>query len=121
MLKYLKKGIVFLVSGSFSIILAACYAAESEYTYYRKIQIKNGNGDPIPGLKVTTYDNDQELNIQQSTDAGMVEIQIIDGGVHSYKVLIEDIDSTENLGHFQTTSVNLDSLEYDDIFLDEVE
>jgi len=122
MLRIFKKSIVFLVSGSFSIILAACYAASGDYTYYRKIQIKNNNGDPIPGLKVTSYDNDEQQQIQQSDSNGEISVEIIDdGGVRSYSILIEDIDSTNNLGYFSNQTVLLDTLEYDEVFLNEIE
>ena len=120
MIRIFKKSIIFLVSGTFSIILAACYASQEEYTYYKKVHARTPDGQPIPGLKVTNIQNGEVVQTEFTDEAGIANMQR--NSSESGRVFkFEDIDSTQNLGHFESFEYLLDTLDVDTIYFYEVE
>ncbi|HBS86657.1 MAG: hypothetical protein A2W91_11565 [Bacteroidetes bacterium GWF2_38_335] len=120
MIRLFKKSILFLVSGTFSIILAACYASQEPYTYYKKVHARTPDGQPIPGLKVTNTQNGVVVQTEFTDDAGIANMQR-NTEAPSTIFKFEDVDSTQNLGHFESFEYSLDTLDVDTIYFYEVE
>lgn len=115
MIKFLNKSIAWILTGSFSMILAACYGAPANYTYYKYMKTTTPEGEPIPGLKVQPFENgESNMAIQQTDQDGGFEIPIVEEGTNNkYTLIITDIDSTQNLGYFETKNVDIDTLDGD--------
>lgn len=121
MFGYCKKGIAWIITGSFSMILAACYGAPVNYTYYKYMKTTNPDGKPIPGLKVNPYENGNTMGEIITDQEGGFEIPIVeDTKVNDYQLVITDIDTFENLGQFKTKNVDLDTLD-GDIIMEEMD
>lgn len=117
-----KKILYFIVAGSTSIFIAACYGMPAAYKYLGtwKIKMKDEDNKPIKGLevKILQYSNDSSfvdtINVEVSDSLGETinEIYSMDEEVnYHYKALIRDIDSTENGGTFKDTVINYENIE----------
>lgn len=103
------------------MILAACYGAPANYTYYKYMKTTNPDGEPIPGLKVEPFENNNPQQTVITDDEGGFEIQIVeDSQSNKYKLKISDNDSTANLGYFKTKEVDIDTLN-GDIIMEEMD
>lgn len=106
MKKTVKKILTLITCGTMAVVLAACYGVPVEEEYYRLVKTKNGNGEPIPNLKVTLLQNEQELQNQQTDVEGTVVFNNLDAN-KNYSVLIEDIDGQDNKGEFENKKVDV--------------
>lgn len=113
----LKKAINFILTGSMSIVFAACYGSEMELRNPKALKIKDPNDNPIPGLKVSLTENQTVISELFSDDAGFVEFQFPQDENIDYVVKIEDIDGSDNLGEFQTKEISLNTESYIEINL----
>jgi hypothetical protein len=114
-----KKTLTYLVAGSTSIFIAACYGVGMLDIPIRWIiKTQNLENKPIPGLKVTVYQNDHgTISTVQSyfdkTDSiGIYDINLYipnksDGPRFSAK--ISDIDGEMNGGLYRDTTIELSS------------
>jgi hypothetical protein len=112
MIKFFRKSIAWVITGSFSMILAACYGAPANYTYYKYMKTTNPDNEPIPGLKVEPFEDGNPMTVVVTDDEGGFEIPIVEDQYnYNYKLIITDIDSTENLGHFITKQVDVNNVD----------
>jgi len=95
-MKQIKKIFTFLITGSFTLILAACYGAPVEYGYTKTIKGTDENDKPIEGLKLTLLKNDEIVESKISDNTGTVDFFDVKNNSYSYKVKIEDIDNEQN-------------------------
>jgi len=109
MLELFKKPFTYLLTGSFSIVFAACYGAPLDLQNPKLIKAKDDNNQPIKGLKVTLFENRQPISEQFTNEQGAVEIYFTQKEKCTYSAKIEDIDGADNLGEFNTTDVNLNN------------
>ena len=103
----LKKSFTYLLTGSFSIVFAACYGAPLDLQNPKLIKAKDVNNQPIKGLKVTLFENNKPLSEQFTNEQGTVEIYFKQNEYANYSAKIEDVDGIDNLGEFTTSSVDL--------------
>lgn len=105
-----KKILLFLVTGSLSVFIAACYGVLMPIDRYRLlfIQTHDQNSRPIKGIAANLYCQDTNSTYQIDsayTDSnGLAKIlfdEIIDPKVNArYSVRVKDIDSIANGGWF---------------------
>ena len=102
MLKFIKKYLFFFITGSFSIILAACYGVPEEIGNFSTVKAKDGDGNPIKDLKVSLSIDGENQNTQYTNIDGVVDIQeFFLNDTTEYVVKIEDVDGDKNGGEFE--------------------
>lgn len=106
--------------GSFSLLVSACYgvAYRLDDACWRMksgtVKAKNGEGEPIPGLRVVVSDpaNPDISFVSAQTDADGVAVFSVDAAYAStYQVDVIDHDGSENLGEFQQLTQTISSEE----------
>jgi hypothetical protein len=110
MVDFFKKILVFLVTGSISVVLAACYGTPINEMYYRLVKAKTSSGEPIKGLQVKILNKTSEIRSGLTDENGTIglnipnEYQLID-----CKLVVEDIDGELNFGAFKPQQLPLDN------------
>jgi putative lipoprotein (rSAM/lipoprotein system) len=124
MLDKLKKYLRFLISGSFALIIAACYGMPVDYDSSSKsFSTKDDSGEPIPDLQLSlqeTVINTEGTTTNTNTNTLSTEISHFNGTViftqeewiGDFHVLVEDIDGTTN-GSWQSTNIEVDYYDTD--------
>jgi hypothetical protein len=106
MYNFIKKSLSYIVTGSCSIVFAACYGPPARLENPKQLNIKNPVNEAIKGLKVTLYENTQAINEQFTNESGIVEFYFAQKDKTIYSALIEDVDGIEN-GEFESKNVDL--------------
>ncbi len=105
MLGFIKKSLLWIASGTVSVILTACYGVNSmAECFSKKVTIIDSEGNPIKGLDVTLYtDYYSDPYTERTDDAGVVEMIFCS---ENSKVTVEvfDVDEDEN-GEFKEKTV----------------
>lgn len=101
----LKRLLKWVATGSFSLILAACYGVmySMQQTTGRVIAKSSSSGAPIPGLSVTVRGTDERH--YETDEAGEVAYRATGDYVGEVRVLVEDVDGTANGGEFAPEQV----------------
>ena len=108
MIRKFKKQITLLFTGSFTMVLAACYGAPIDMQDYKSVKTVNDQNEAISGLQVCLTNNGERIYEDLSDEDGNVYYSYFEEGTgNDYKVIINDIDSTENGGQFQTQVVDI--------------
>jgi hypothetical protein len=107
MLGFIKKWLNYILTGSFTLVFAACYGADMALENPKLINAKDNNENPIPGLKVTLLENRMQIDEKFTDENGSVEFYYTQNSKYNYKVAIEDVDGEENLGDFQSKEVDV--------------
>jgi len=110
MIHKFKKQISFIFAGSFSLVFAACYGMPVDMEYQKSIRTVNKNNEAIPGLQVQLTNNDKVILSDISNENGDVyysDLNEDEGIENNYKVIITDIDSTENGGPYSGTIIDI--------------
>ena len=117
MKKHLKRYLAYILTGSFSFILAACYGPPVEMGHFVDVNTKDDEGNPIKGLKVEMNLNNGEQTVTEYTDengqAYLDNIFLEEN--NEYVVTIEDIDGEDNGGLFQPKEFKIDETSSYDI------
>lgn len=127
-IKFWKKALYFLITGSTSIFIAACYGMPVGYENHGNwiIKVNDEENKPIRGLKVTAVqlagnsNNPDTLGIQQTDSSGETSffLPTYDKDVsYKHQAIIQDIDSTDNGGFFADTSITKTSSEISSLTL----
>jgi len=115
MKNYFKKILAYFLTGSFTLILAACYGAPVEMQYDKTIKATDDSENPIQGLKVKLKSNGNDIDSAFTDEYGLVDFYNVNIEVSDYQVTISDVDAEENLGTFKDTTFNLESDNYYEI------
>ena len=109
MLRHLKKHLKILFTGSFTMVLAACYGVDMDMENQVFVQTINNKNVPITGLKVTLYNNGEAIENELTDLNGEVLYpSLYEGNTgNDYVLKIADIDSTENGGMFKEKIINI--------------
>ena len=108
MIRKFKKQIYLLFVGSFSMVLAACYGMPVDMQDYKSIKTVNEQNEAIPGLQVQLTNNGERIYEDISDENGYVYYSYLEeSNGNDYKVIINDIDSSENGGDYQTQVVDI--------------
>jgi putative lipoprotein (rSAM/lipoprotein system) len=104
MLRFIKKSLLWIVSGTVSVILTACYGVGSmAECFSKKITITDSEGNPIKGLEVTMVDDGGNQNRVFTDESGEVEMHFCTD-YSNVTVEIFDVDGAEN-GEFKEKTV----------------
>jgi len=117
MIKIFKKSLIFIISGSATLILTACYGAmmQCEKMVSQNLKIVDSDGKPIPGLEVS-HPNDVTFTDENGNI--IYDFCSEDKGA-SREIIIKDVDGDEN-GNFIDKSVSIElSSEDQTIIMDE--
>ena len=108
MIRKFKKQISLLFAGSFSMVLAACYGMPIDMQIDRSIKVINELNEAIPGLQVQLTNNGERVYEDLSDEYGYVYYSdLVENNDNDYKVIINDIDSTENGGTYKSQVVDI--------------
>jgi len=111
----------YLLTGSFSVVFAACYGTPVSLETPKVIKASDKNSEPIKGLKVTVYENSSNIGNGFTDDEGIFEIPIEQIDKNTYKVSIEDIDGIENGGEFLSKEADITESSFIELTLDKKE
>ncbi len=114
----LKKFLRVLVTGSFTMLLSACYGVMIPFSATLRVKNEDGTSE-IPELKISykNYPEDEIWMDAGTTDYnGEFQFSTMNYSNEEYAFKIEDVDFGENLGDFQTKVVSLED-NLDDIRL----
>ncbi|MBP7551902.1 MAG: radical SAM-associated putative lipoprotein [Spirochaetes bacterium] len=120
-MKLIKKIILSIVTGTSSLIIAACYGMPSLAGEYRpfRIKVKDDSNIPISGLevKVNVYNPSETIPFDSQTgttdELGEYIYNSIDAS-YKYTVDISDVDGEANGGDFASKTIEItDILDYD--------
>lgn len=106
MLNFIKKSLSYLVTGSCSIVFAACYGPKVSLGDPKQINVKNSDNQAIQGLKVTLFENRKAIDERFTDKSGIVVFNFVQKENYSYTATIQDVDGIEN-GAFKTGYVDL--------------
>lgn len=120
MFSFIKKSVSYIVTGYCSIVFAACYGPPVNLENPKQLNVKNADNEPIPGLKLTLFENRTAIDEQFTNSAGSVEFNIAQKAKYAYIVKIEDIDGAENLGEFKSKEVDLTDDSFLEVNLEEI-
>ena len=120
MANFIKKSISYLVSGSCSIVFAACYGPPVNLENPKQLNIKNSDNLAIPGLKVTLFEDKIPIDEQFTNNSGSAEFFVVQKENQTYTAKIEDVDGIENLGEFKSKEVDLTNDSYLEVNLEHI-
>jgi len=121
MRKFVSKYLNYLLTGSFSVVFAACYGAPVKLENPKLINVKDINEQAIPGLKVTVIEDQEKISEQYTNTEGAVEVYFVQKVDKNYKAIIEDVDGIENFGDFQTKEIDITNDSFFDLNMDKKE
>ena len=108
MIRKFKKQISLLFAGSFSMVLAACYGMPVDMQDSKSVKTVNELNEAIPGLQVYLTNNGERIYEDITDENGSVYYSYFEESTENdYKLIINDIDSTENGGQYQTQVVDI--------------
>lgn len=89
MLRFIKKSLLWIASGTVSVILTACYGVGSmAECFSKKITVVNEKGDPIPGLQVSAHLYNSERQLTDSD--GVAELAFCTSHTSTFMVVISN-------------------------------
>ncbi|MBI5142761.1 MAG: hypothetical protein HZA20_11325 [Nitrospirae bacterium] len=111
----LKRLLRLALTGSTTVILAACYGPPMDqrdpYNLKEKhLTAKNSTGNPIPGLRVQLYENQNPLEQKQTDNNGKAFFAYYDTGAQ-YRLKVEDTDGPANGGEFLSQEIQVGEVE----------
>lgn len=104
----LKKVLRVLVTGSFTMLLSACYGVMMPFSAVLKV--KDSTGDSIPDLEIKYKDypeNTTWLDAGVTNHNGEFQFSTMNYSGEEYMFKIEDVDGDKN-GSFKTKEVDLE-------------
>ncbi|NPV00537.1 MAG: hypothetical protein HPY53_04050 [Brevinematales bacterium] len=106
MLKKIRRLLRWLLGGSFTMLIAACYGVPADYMGKDvKVKCDDSSGNPIPGLTVTLH-NSSGVVASTSADSFGQAFLYIPKDPETYSVIIEDTDGTNNGGDFKSHAIS---------------
>ncbi|MBN1253102.1 MAG: hypothetical protein JXR51_02475 [Bacteroidales bacterium] len=117
MLSFINKHLRFFLTGSFSIVFAACYGVPVELENPKLISTKNSDDQAIAGLKVQLFENRNPIDEFYTDENGLVEFYPVQKDKYHYSIKIEDIDGADNGGEFETAKIDITDSNFFEITL----
>jgi hypothetical protein len=108
MIRKFKKQLALLFTGSFTMVLAACYGVPVDIESDIMIKTVNEQNEAIEGLKVYMTNNGERIFEDYTDNNGNVYYPYLDDNEdNDYAVKIEDVDGEENGGQHYTKLVDI--------------
>lgn len=106
----LRKLLQFLIVGSITTVIAACYGVIypfQERFFSRRVRTNDPEGDPVPELVVTLSEPEtgEVLATERTDSIGIATLEYqyyVEAPQDMLRITIEDQDGSENGGAFQT-------------------
>ncbi len=116
-MKKLSKWVYAAVCGFFTTLIAACYGPYLDIDAHFYANLKDSNGDPIEGLQLTSIDAGTGVtNATRTSDTnGDISFEVRKSDYYEVltnRLIIEDVDGTNNGGVFSTYTTNAVSDQY---------
>ncbi len=100
MLGFIKKSLLWIVSGTASVLLTACYGVMSVADCFnKKITVVDSAGNPIEGLEITFSDSSGNIDVTYSDKDGEADMFFCTYS-QEVKVTVVDVDGKKN-GEFK--------------------
>lgn len=99
MLGIFRNPMAYILTGSLTFVLAACYGGPVEYRNTKVVRVKTTENTPIEGIKVTFKKDDSITKVMYTNEFGAVETG--NNSIDPNKVIIEDVDGEKNYGTFK--------------------
>ena len=107
MLQFIRKASALIVTGTVSIVLAACYGTPMGIEGYKRVLVTNEDNEPIEGLELKLM-KDSTLETVMTNSGGESEFYgVYESETEDYSVEITDIDGEENGGLFDKKMVDI--------------
>ena len=108
-MSYFKNILKAAATGSFTLMLAACYGVAYEReTSFGDVTVTDDDSNPIEGLKITLVtDQFTQTELGRTTEKGELSWDMDPD--REYKLLIEDTDGEENGGTFVSKELDLEN------------
>ena len=104
MLRFIKKSLLWIASGTVSVILTACYGVASmAECISKKIAVTDSEGSPIKGIEVRVSDELGDMDDVYTDESGKAEINFCTH-YNEIAVRIMDVDGADN-GEFEEKTV----------------
>jgi len=104
MLSFVKKSLLWIVSGTASVLLTACYGVMSvAECFNKKITVIDSAGNPIEGLEITFSDSSGNIDVTYSDKKGNADMFFCTYS-QRVKVRVVDIDGEKN-GEFKENEI----------------
>jgi hypothetical protein len=116
-MKRLKKLLVFLSTGTMAVVLAACYGVPVDEMYNSLIRAKDDGGNPIKGLKVSIVNPGTDSLSNYTNENGIAYFGLFENEIVE-KIVIEDVDGSDNGGEFIKTEVPFEKTDTIDVTLE---
>jgi hypothetical protein len=105
---FFQKNLKWLFTGSFTMVLAACYGMPVDMQTNYDVLATDTLNQAIPGLKMTLFNNGNQVSEDISdTDGKVYYSRLKEDAANNYTVKIEDIDGTENGGSFAASEIDI--------------
>jgi hypothetical protein len=119
MLNFYKKALSYIITGSCSIVFAACYGPPARMENPKQLNAKNGANEPIQGLKVTLFENRNAIEEQFTNKSGSVDFYFAQKENYVYSATIEDVDGSLN-GEYKSKNVDFTKDSFIEIKLEDL-
>ncbi len=103
MLKKLRSILHWIVTGSFTLLISACYGIPYDYSDITVTTVDDGNSLPIPDLQVTLHTNQIVIDSQTTDTSGRVFFPAEQNGL-GYEIIVDDIDGATNGTYISKTN-----------------
>ena len=113
-----KKPLNYILTGSFSIVFAACYGAPVNLENPKLIKATDNTNQPIEGLKVIITRDKTTIDEGFTGKDGSIEFYIEQEINSIYKASIEDIDGNDNGGEFTNAEINITDTSFVEVVLE---
>jgi len=120
MFAFLRKSLSYIVTGSCSIVFAACYGPPARLENPKVLNVKNGDSEAIAGLKVSLFENNAMVDEKFTNVSGNVEFYFAQKNDLTYKATIEDVDGSLN-GEYKAQIVDITQNSVSDITMENKE
>jgi hypothetical protein len=108
MLRFITKNLKWFFTGTFAMVLAACYGAPVDMRNEVSVQGTDSLNNPIPGLKMSLYNNGSKVSDDIANSDGKVFYpNLREDQSNNFTVKIEDTDGVANGGQFKPTEVDI--------------
>lgn len=108
MINLIRKFSAFAVTGTFSVILAACYGTPMDMQSQKRITVFDPENQPIEGLELSLKLRGETKSVSKSDTNGDIYLHLTPGDtVSNFEITISDIDGEANGGEFATKILQL--------------
>ena len=107
MLQFIRKASALIITGTVSMVLAACYGTPMDIEGYKWVQVTNEDNEPIEGLELKLMKDSTLETVKTNADGVSEFYGVYESETEDYSIEITDIDGEENGGLFENKTVDI--------------